>query len=262
VYRRLPLVWLAACGRIGFDATAADGMVGDTTARSYADTILADSPLVYYRLAETVGPDAIDASGNGNHARYSSVQGGTIAYATTGALAGDPDPAVSLTGEGNQGDTSKASVILPLDLNPWSGDFTIEGWVRPNTMPAVVNAFLIWEDYLVSGFRTGWQNDMLPTFWTTESGATSSLTSPVPVVLGAWNYLVFTKAGPTVTIFIAGQPVLSSPVDYVAPAPPWANCVGADHGMPSDAGYDEFAIYDHALTPAQVAHHYAVGITL
>ncbi len=37
---------------------------------AYADVVLADSPLAYYRLGESSGTTMTDSSGNGRHGTY------------------------------------------------------------------------------------------------------------------------------------------------------------------------------------------------
>ncbi len=223
-------------------------------------TILADSPLVYFRFNELGGTRARDWSGHGYDGDY-FVDGGTITYGAPGALASDPDPAMGFLGQGVAGDSSRARAAMPVAVNPWGGDFTIEGWLRPNAPPAgYAHGFVVWEDYLVSGFRTGWRTTLRPEFWTTQGGGTSTVTSSVPMVGGAWNYLVFTKAGDVVTIYVNGQSTASSPVSYLPPPPTVPDCIGSDHGMPSDGVFDEIAIYGRALTSEEIAAHRAAGL--
>src|ERR1700704_333500 len=57
-------------------------------ASPYADAVLADQPAAYWRLGETSGSTAADASGKGHTGWLLGVSGGA-----RGALVGDPDTA-------------------------------------------------------------------------------------------------------------------------------------------------------------------------
>jgi hypothetical protein len=224
--------------------------------------VLQDLPVAYYRLDETMGSVAVDASGNGHHADISSFEGGTITYGDPGAIAMDPDPAITLFGLGNAGPpVSGANIAIPKDITAmWSADWTIEGWLRPQVPPnGWADAFFIWEDYMVSGFRVGWTSDMQLKFWTYEGGADTELDGTVPLAVGLWSHVVVTKQGSTVTIYVNSQIVALADVTYVDPTNAAENCIGACHGLPADGTYDEFAIYDHVLPQARITMHYAIG---
>src|SRR5262249_2766087 len=128
-------------------------------ATGYQGTVLADGPAAYWRLGEASGTVAADSSPNARNATY----GTGVAYGRAGALAGDTNTAVLLNG---------GSIAMPSSVNPWSGNFTIEAWINPHGTPAGGDAdgILIWEQYLVHGFRTGWSSTLAPVFWTSESG--------------------------------------------------------------------------------------------
>ena len=250
------VILLGACGRVGFDTQPAP----DSAAASYASAVLADHPLAYFRFDETAGTIAADASGHGNDGTY-SLTGGTIDYAVAGALHDPSDRAVALAGLGNAGANTQAYVLMPPTVYPWAGDFTIEAWVLPVAPPPVGfdNALLIWENYSVSGFRTGWTPTMLPELWTTEGGGTSDIRSTTPIPIGVWSHLAFTKQATTVTIYLDAAVIATGPVDLVVPPIDADNGIGSDHGMFSNTTFDELAIYGVALSPAQIATHYAAS---
>lgn len=266
VHRLLCLLLLTACGRSGFeamtDAGTADGRAIDTpTGGSYVSLVLSDSPVAYYRLDEAALGDMADATGNGHVAR-SYVLGGDLTFGMAGALAGDSDPALRVFGEGNLGPANtRAGLSLPESVFVWDGDFTIEGWLKPQRPPVGFDhGFLVWEDYLVSGFRTGWNANLAPRFWTSQGGASSSVVATTTMPEGAWSYLVFTKSGSLLTIYLDGQVIASEAITYVTPPVAIDNCLGSDHGMPSDGVFDEIAIYDRALTAVEVGEHHVAGL--
>ncbi len=229
--------------------------------------ILAEHPVAYYRLDEASSAvAAVDVSGHANHGGYFIITGGTGTFTTTGALVADADldPAVSFQGGGNPGNGGIACVAPPGTVFPWDGDFSVEGWIQPTSLPPTGwnDSFFLWEDHLVSGFRSGWTIDLEPIFWTYEAGGTTSIEGTVPLVLGSWNHLVVTKSGTTVTMFVNGVLSAQASAVYNPPAADDAqleSCFGACHGMPSDGVFDELAIYDYALPQARVTAHYNTG---
>ncbi|MBA3541588.1 MAG: LamG domain-containing protein [Deltaproteobacteria bacterium] len=256
---------LVGCGRFGFDPGTGtlDAAPRDAPpAGSYSAEVLADEPRVYYRLNEPAGDlVTFDASGNGFDGDY-YIDGGTLTLGTVGAIVSETDTAVRLVGGGNL-DGTVSRVRFPPEAASWDADFTIEGWVRPELPPPMGwnSAFVIWEDYQVSGFRTGWNVNLVPVFWTDQGGVQSgidSLTATTPLTENAWNHLIFTRMGGTVTIYLNGVSAAVGLVDFIRPGTA-VNCVGSDQGVPSNATFDEVALYPHALTAARVAAHYAAG---
>ena len=251
---RVGLLCLAACGRVGFDPGATDGVQP-----TYPEAVLADHPVAYYRLNELAGGMALDSSGNGRDAIYEVGDGGLLYHAVPGALA--DDPAVGMVGDGNQSNPpGYASILMPPEAFAFAGDFTIEGWVSPGAPPpGFNNSFFIWERYNVSGFRTGWNDNLNATLWCSESGGSGEVEAGAPLAVGQWAYLVFTRSGNTFAVYVDGALADENTLDYVTPDATGANAFGSDHGLPGGDVYDELAIYDHVLDASRIAAHYAAA---
>jgi hypothetical protein len=86
---------------------------------TYSSTILADTPVCYYRMSESSGLTAHDATTN----HYNATLPSGCTYAVTGALIGDSDTAITLPAGG--------SLILPWQINitTWSA-ITVELWLK------------------------------------------------------------------------------------------------------------------------------------
>jgi hypothetical protein len=239
---------------------AGSGSATWATARrpAYVQTVMADQPLAYYRLDELSGTVAHDVSGHGYDGTY-VVSGGTLTLGLSGALT--DDPAVGLIGDGNTGSGGQAFVTFPAQLNVFAADFTIEGWVTPVASPGGYDAaFFVWEVYNTSGFRTGWKGDMTPHLWTAESGgSTGGVESPTPLIAGAWNYFVITRAGSTISVYVGGQLAMTGAPTLVTPPNDANNSYGASEGLPAGNVFDELAIYDRALDASRIAAHYAAA---
>jgi hypothetical protein len=92
--------------------------------RTYSDLVLALSPALYWRLGESAGTTAADASGNGRTGTYT----GTFTLAQTGALASDADKAVLLSG-------GSGRVASTYQLFVTGGKFTVALWAKASSAP-------------------------------------------------------------------------------------------------------------------------------
>lgn len=86
---------------------------------AYADEVLADAPLAYYRLGEASGTTLVDSSGNARNGTY----GGTPGFGATGLLTGDADTAVDFDGTADYATVPYAAWQAP-------STFTIEAWFK------------------------------------------------------------------------------------------------------------------------------------
>lgn len=262
-----------ACGRLGFEhgapaPDAAPDQLADAAAVAvtYVDEVLADGPVVYYRLDDDdLAAGAHDSSGNGFHTVYERNAGGTLEFGLPGALPGDPDRSVAMFGEGNAGDGGRANVLLPLEAYVFDGDFTIEFWFRARAVApgGWRNSLFIWEDYQNSGFRTGWNQDDQLEFWTDEAGVPTGPNSvhvaDSATISSGWNHVAFVRAGASVRIYLSGELLLDEPLAYLPPPPDNERGFGAYHGMPSAVQFDEVAVYGRALPAARIAAHVAAA---
>ena len=91
----------------------------------YAAEVLADGPVLYWRLDETAGITAMDASGHNHHGTYN----GTLQFGQPGAIVGDTDTAVSFEG----GAIDAGGIFDFAGTEP----YTLEAWIRPTTIDTV-----------------------------------------------------------------------------------------------------------------------------
>src|SRR2546421_10125355 len=91
-------------------------------ATGYSGTILADSPIAYWRLGETSGITAADASGHGNAGTYAGAAG-AYTLGQAGALFGDADPATKLDGQAGH-------VVVPNSAGLQTNQVSIELWIK------------------------------------------------------------------------------------------------------------------------------------
>ena len=161
-------------------------------ATTYASTVAADAPVLYWRLGERGGTQVADSSGHGRSGRTWQ---DFAPYAGAGALPGDPDGGFAYGYQWWQ--------RLTIDHGPATGlpdgDRTVEAWVRgggPGLRPVAYGDFTVELEaraIVVSGTRIA-----LP------EGDRRQLTD------GVWHHVAVTLAGGTATAYLDGEPVGSA----------------------------------------------------
>jgi hypothetical protein len=213
------------------------------TGSAYADEVLADNPVSYWRLGEPSGTIANDEQGV-NDGTYV----GSPTLGQTGGIAGDSDTSVLFNPA-----TSEITVADSASLDV--GDvFTLECWVNRNSVVGSSGGLF---DKGSGAFTL---EDVGSGQWRFEKGATSTIcysTTNIPST--GWHHIVATKNGATVKLYLDGADV----TDTVTNATITNNGTQLQIGRSGNGrwyGYiDEVAIYPTALSGARVAAHYAAG---
>lgn len=211
----------------------------------YADRVLADGPIGYWRLDDAVGAvSAVDASGLGRHATI----GGGVAFGKAGALAsGSPAAQFDGTGYG-----SIASALAVTNAH------TLEAWA-----------------YCTDGGSAGYRTifSMAVGYWLILRTTAGKFQFSVPLAsqqnvpgnatlsLNTWYHLVATWDGVgTLSLYVNGA--LDRAVSVTGPLANVSTTryIGDDTTATRKwAGFlDEVAVYNYALSAAQVAAHYAL----
>jgi hypothetical protein len=217
--------------------------------------VLADSPSGYWRLDEAAGPNANDASGNGNTLTYN----GPIQYSLAGALLpNDADTSV-----GFNGSTTYALASSSNQLNFVGSQFTIEAWIFPTATGGIVvnkeNQYEISLQGGVGGLNTiQWaiQN-------TGNGGGWAWVDTGFAPQFNQWSYIALAYNNGIVTTYANGINVGTS-----SQAGGSGNVLNNGNrfeigGRGNGAGgmiwtgqLDEVAAYNRALTSSQIANHY------
>ncbi len=225
-----------------------------TTAPSYASSVLADTPTGYWRFGEPSGTTMLDSSGqlpadNGTYI-------GGVTLGQPGALAVDPNTAALYDGINDQGRVPDSN---SLDVG---NSFTAEGWIKRSSTAQ--------SHELMNKGASGihlvvMSGASLNRVLLRRAGVATiaQSTSGVPAD-GRFHHVVATMngLGSTARIYIDG-------IDFtqvMAPGQTILNTAfpltfGSFGSSPSQpATYDEFALYDAALSAARVQAHHAAGI--
>jgi hypothetical protein len=245
----------AGCGEVTL-VLGPDGVAPETLdAGSYRTAILADAPLAYWRFDEQSGTTAADQTGNGN----SALVGTGVTWDATGAVSGNT--AAHLSGE--QG--FELEITNQFDF-PGNDPYSLEGWVNPNTAADANFRHLFVKDD-VSAPATGREEygvylqatDGL-VFERYVMGTAQKLFAPVPA-LDQWTYVVATYDGTQMALYVDGV-IVGTLVDTRSQAskdaPEFLGCKSFDY-VSIQGTVDEFAIYDHALSAAQIASHWSAS---
>jgi hypothetical protein len=213
----------------------------------YSALVLSGSPAGYWRLGETSGKNAADSSGNGSNGTYN----GSFALAQAGALAFDPDTAVTL---GTSSSSGNVTIGNKAPLN-YADTVSYELWVRLLSLPATSAG----ADLVTKGAGTlllrVLQNGNLSVRKAGGAEIAQS-TAPVPVD-GAYHHVVAVKAGTDVRISIDGLDVTGAVSNQTLVNSGSSLVLASANGM--QVRTDEFALYNRALTAAQVAADYNAG---
>ncbi len=212
------------------------------TTDAYRNEVLADAPVAYYRLGETSGTVAKDASGNGHDGTYV----GGVTLGAAGAV-DDDDGAASFIAT-SYVDLGDVAALKPAYV-------TAELWLRTSGhsgMPIATPPSPYGYDIYINPTGTPrWELDgvLLP--------VTSSAPSQV-VNDGAWHHLVGTYDGARGKLYL--DSILVVDFSYAGGALEYA-AGSVNINRRSDVGgqictIDEVAIYATALSPTRIAAHY------
>ncbi len=233
-------------------ADAGDGGAGSL----YAAAVLADKPIVYYRLDETSGSVAHDLSGNGIDATL--VGAGTFGAAS--ALKNDPNGALELGSD-------KVTLSIPNAFDfPGAAPYAFELWVLPETTTGEQELFGKYEprspsiEGTIAFFGTPGPGGVILGFerWHQPDLAAYVHQLNVGLVAGVYNHLVFACDGGTPRMYLNG-------VRYDGFTK--QNGVGPDKiNVPLVFGgyrgkLDEVAVYDHDLVETRILAHHRIGKT-
>jgi hypothetical protein len=253
------VAWTGSTPTLRRDLTLTPAAPG---ARTYAGTILGTSNVQgYWRLGETTGTTAVDQTGHANGTYL-----GTITKGTPGLLTGDADKAATL----DAAQASRVEITSPpapttaVTVEAWaqdtgSTDFYAKIAAKSNSVDAAPFA-----DYCLSANSAA---DGGPVGrWVMEAdinGTHTVLYTTDPVPAGR-HHLVGTYDGTVMRLYLDG---------VEAAAPLFVTGTLGNRGQPLEIGryspnlalckfvgtVDEVAVYDRALTAAEVLDHYTLG---
>lgn len=235
--------------------SAIDTFSTSSATTGYVQTIQADTPLAYYRLDEASGTIADDISGN---MRQGTINGG-VTLGVAGLLHSGSDTA--MTFNGTSGYISLPTALIPTGSgHAWS----LECWVRMASLPSGQ-----WNAMVAMGNRaTGaegilYANNTSSVFKFDLSLFGTDVFSSTTFTNNTTYHVVGTYDGTQARLYVNGSLTGGPTTVSVSLATTFAS-IGADGSSPIEffpGTLDEVAIYNYALSAAQVSNHYTVGTT-
>jgi glucose/arabinose dehydrogenase len=229
---------------------------------NYRGTVLADTPVSYWRLGEASGATASDERG-----ALPGAYAGPPTLGAPGAISGDPNTAVRFGGSGQYVNVPDAPQLSPEAGG--SGKLSIEAWVNVTSLPASGPGTVVSKgaagayEYALRVWSTGALELVL---WAPGGTTYASVATPGGVVTpGAWYYLVGTcDNGVACRIYVNGVERANKPSNWGAKLP-------ADTAAPLSIGrrgdnvqylagtIDEVAVYSTVLSPTRIQAHYTAA---
>ncbi len=221
-------------------------------APAYTSAVLADTPVSYWRLGELSGTTAFDEL-NSNPGTIT----GDVRLGITGALISDANKAMTFNG-------INGSINVPDALNlRITGNLTIEAWVKPLNRSNFY--FIVTKDDLNYPYPYEYRLEIsngIPNLLLGGTSAISFLGTSAPPT-DVWSYIVVTVSGSTVTHYLNGSlnGSRTQVVSNTDAAKPLRIASRDDNYSFFNGSLDEIAIYNKALTAAQISNHYQLAIT-
>lgn len=220
----------------------------------YVATVLADTPLAFWKLNETSGTTAADSSGNALAGTY------TGGYTLAAAPPSNAPGAVLLNGS-----TGYVNCGTPAALNVTAA-WTLEAWIyltaTPNGCGVITEFFNATGNVLYEiGFGISTSGSSLTAGYYT--GSAWQIVTGTALTLNAWHHIAATWDGTTLRLYADGA--------QVATATPTAAPVAGNNGIYIGRRHDSSAspyfpgriasaaIYGTALSAARISAHYSAG---
>ena len=274
--------WLRSSTRLVCAVICLLPVLGPEGARAadYQSTVLSQGPVGFWRLNETTPPSAVTVLAT-NIGSVGAPGNGTYIFTDRGlkpgALAGDPSN--TAIGFGGVVSSNRVRIAFRPEWNP-SGPLTVEFWAKPSQTatlecPAASVDFIS----LPAPQRNGWlfyqgNSDLSDgNGWVfrqyNSQGLTNLSTASANLTLDTnrWYHVVGVFDGTKISTYVNGA--LGATVSFAGtPRQNTNSAIPLTFGARADGalGYftyggqlDEAAIYDVALTPAQILAHYQAG---
>jgi len=213
---------------------------------NYAQTVLADNPIGYWRFEETSGSTVTDSSGKGHSGSYL----GGVALNQPGAVNGSL--AAGFDGSDDEVDiTTGASALSPARL-------TVEAWAKSKTSTWNTYGYIASKrnSYLIS--PTQGSKSLSFRVWTGSSTVNVLDWTPAASFdISQWHHYAGSFDGTTLRFYVDGSQVATLPASGNAAADTGPLFIGRDDGFTrwGSAYIDEVAVYNSALPANRILAH-------
>lgn len=214
----------------------------------YSDAVLADSPLLYWRLGERSGTNANDETANNRDGTYV----GSPTLGGAGALATDGGTSVAFSGTGQYVSSSYALTQ--------GSSYTFEAWVK-RTNQSAAHTIIATDGSGAPMLARMAASDQLD--FHSQAGSSVSWASS-GIGTGSWRHMVITfdNANDRAALWINGAIVSDQSFAGEFQATPGNFTAGAWSEMrfdPWNGSLDEIAVYSGVLPASRIRAHYMAG---
>jgi hypothetical protein len=242
-------------------------LVFGTTA-AYTNAIAEDHPVSFWPLDETSGVIIHDVVGTNNG---SCVNPRGLGLGGPGIFPAQGDTAIYFT------NASGGYISVPYSANFSTTTFSVEAWLNMPVFPATgaganMNPLSFCNGVDVYGWtwNIAGANASNPGIdgWLGQNGSWTQVSAGV-CIQGQWSYYVMTYNGTIFSVYTNGVLAGSHGSTYYLNMAGTPLLLGAynDYGSPPDidatrdyrGGMENVAVYNYALTPAQISSHYRYG---
>jgi hypothetical protein len=256
---------VSAANRSGESANSAQASATPyASGIAYRNALLADNPFGYWRLNETSGTTAAD---------YMGLRNGTYGANCARGIAGPQPPSllgfeITNTAARFTNGVANSFVTLPaLNLN--TNTVTITAWIYPVGTVASYSGLIFCRngsDASGLGYTSG---NQLGYTWNTNSSATWGYMSGLVVPQNQWSLVALVVTPARATLYLCntnGQLSATNVIAHSAEAFSGNTLIGNDSSSGTGARtfgglMDEVAVFNYALTLAQVQQLYTSGLT-
>lgn len=222
---------------------------------TYASEVLADSPRIWWRLADTSGTTAVDSSGASRNGTYTN--GPTLG--ASGLLVGDPsNTAVQFDGVDDYVTVADAVTLT---------EFTAEAWIKLSAAPGATGGTVV-AKYLSSPaasrlfYLLVTSARVLSAQFFNNTGISTTVAGST-LAIGTTYHVAVTFTGGTGRLYVNGSLNNSGARAGTLSAAAIPFTVGMDGSAasPFPGVIDEPAFYPTALSATRLAAHYTAGTT-
>jgi len=219
-------------------------------ASAYSNAVLSDSPAAYWRLGETSGTTAVDATGADNGV-YTN--GPTLGQ-TSLLPADSASKAVGFDGSNDHVRVPTSDALSP------GVRVSVEAWIKPTSLPASgVFASILTK---AESYSLQFNGPRLE-FTIMQNGVRKRLQAPVgAIVAGSTYHLVGTYDGTTQRLYVNGAQVASTALSGAITINSNPAVIGSWNGKEEffKGTIDDPAVYTSALGAARISAHYQAAV--
>lgn len=237
-------------------ATSPATVVSGATS-TYASTVLASTPVLYYRLGETGNvPVAADSSGSGTPGYF--CQGGGVTQGIAGAINDGTDLAASQSCSFLV--DAPGSTKVPAD----DSARTVEAWFKPSDSSCSRNIVSFGSNNTDQAFGV---NECPNAILVTASGDDHWFYTKRPVNDGAWHFVAVTYNDASgvdqLTVYVDGVSLGTQSFNNTLQTPPtstlWIGTGANNCCVPFYGGLDEVAVFASALSSSAIASQFTIA---